>query len=164
MSEREAQAPRLLLVECDDAVANAESAALIEDGFEIVRARDGGEAMRAVTGGRFDLALVNLDNLSQGALDFCRTLKDNPALNWMPVMFSTKTITKDTVEKVYAAGADEFVGWPCQPQEMTIRAKALLRKGQEERWLVDRARKLAEKIEEAIGLPPLPEPQRDVDE
>ena len=52
----------------------------------------------------------------QSALDFCRGLKDNPSLNWMPVMFSTKTITKDTVEKVYAAGADEFVGWPCQPR------------------------------------------------
>ncbi len=140
--------PRLLLLESDDEVAEAESSALIGDGFEIVRVRDGQDALRAVADGKFDLALVNLDNLGQSALDFCRTLKDNPALSWMPVMFSTKTVTKDTVGKVYAAGADEFVGWPCQPQEITIRAKALLRKGQEERWLVDRARKLAEKIAE----------------
>ena len=148
MSERETQAARVLLLESDDEVAQAETAALQDDGFEIVRARDGAEALKAITSGKFDLALVNLDNLGQSALNFCRNLKDNPALNWMPVMFSTKTITKDTVEKVYAAGADEFVGWPCQPQEMTIRAKALLRKGQEDRWLVDRARKLAEKIAE----------------
>ena len=138
----------MLLVESDDAFAQEESSALIEDGFEIVRAHNGLEAMDAIASGKFDLTLVNLDNLGQSALDFCRGLKDNPSLNWMPVMFSTKTITKDTVEKVYGAGADEFVGKPCQPQELMIRAKALLRKGQEERWLVDRARKLAEKIAE----------------
>ena len=148
MRENEEAVPRLLLVEGDDGVAAAESAALTEGGFEIVRVNTGDAALRAVNESHYDLALANLDNLGQGALDFCRNLKDNPALNWMPVMFSTKTITKDTVEKVFEAGADEFVGWPCQPQEMTIRAKALLRKGQEERWLVDRARKLAEKIAE----------------
>jgi len=148
VSEREAQVPRLLLVESDDTVAQAEYAALTDDGFEIMRVRTADEATRLVTGGKFDLALVNFDDLGQSALDFCRSLKDNPVLNWMPVMFWTRTISKETIDKVYAAGADEFVSRPCQAHEMTIRARALLRKGQEERWLVDRARKLAEKIAE----------------
>ena len=150
MPETEAKAPRLLLVESDDATAEAESQALVGGGFEIVRVRDGQEALRIISNGhdRFDLALANLDNLGQSGLDFCRSLKDDPSLNWMPVMFSTKTVTRDTVERVFEAGADEFVGWPCQPAEILVRAKALLRKGQEERWLVERARKLAEKIAE----------------
>jgi len=150
VSDSDVKVPRLLLIENDDSTAEGESQALKDGGFEIVRARDIAEAMRLVGDGqpRFDLTLANLDSIGQTALDFCRSIKDDPALNWMPVMFSTRNVTKDTVEKVFEAGADEFVGWPSQPAEILIRAKALLRKGQEERWLVERARKLAEKIAE----------------
>ena len=139
---------KLLLVESNDEIAQAETAIMLEGGFEITRALNGADALRMAHEQRFDLLLVNLDSLGQDALDLCRQLKENPALNWMPVMFSTKIVARDTVEKVYEAGADEFVGWPCQYSEMLIRAKALLRKGHEERWLIERARKLAEKIAE----------------
>jgi PAS domain-containing protein len=52
------------------------------------------------------------------------------------------------VEKIFAVGGDEFVAKPLQAEELQVRTKVLIRKGQEERWLVERARKLAEKIAE----------------
>jgi len=63
-------------------------------------------------------------------------------------MFATGNINKDTVERIFQTGGDEFVGKPFQSDELLVRTKVLVRKGHEERWLVERARKLAEKIAE----------------
>src|SRR4029078_6527869 len=49
---------------------------------------------------------------------------------------------------ILGVGADEFIGAPFNAEELIVRTKVLARKGHEERWLVERARKLAEKIAE----------------
>ena len=150
MPASEAATPaRVLLVEGDDALAQAESTLLTGGGFEIQRVKSCKEALVIVNAQPFDLVLLDLDQKGDpSGLDMCRQLKANPGLAWMPVMFTTQKITKESVEKVFASGGDEFVGCPFQPDELLVRTKVLVRKGQEERWLVERARKLAEKIAE----------------
>jgi signal transduction histidine kinase/DNA-binding response OmpR family regulator len=148
--ESDVQQPsRILLVEGDDVVAQAETTLLTTGGFQINRVKSCAEALDLIPKEPFDLVLVDVDQGGDcSGLEMCKKIKANPSLAWMPVMFTTSKINRETVEKVYAVGGDEFVSSPFQPDELLIRTKVLVRKGQEERWLVERARKLAEKIAE----------------
>jgi len=143
-------AERILLVEEDDALAEQQSSLLTsQGGFEIRRVRSCKEGLEIIAKESFDLVLLDLDRSGEvDGLEMCRQIKANPSLAWMPVMFATGQIQKDIVERIFQTGGDEFVGKPFQPDELLVRTKVLVRKGHEERWLVERARKLAEKIAE----------------
>ncbi|HEY3325155.1 MAG TPA: ATP-binding protein [Planctomycetota bacterium] len=146
----QAAAPeKVLLVEENDALATEQSKLLTEASFQVTRVKSCAEALETLNKGSVDLVLVDLETGAPGAsLEFCKQIKANPALAWMPVMFATSRISRDTVEQIFQTGGDEFVGKPFQHDELLVRAKVLVRKGHEERWLVERARKLAEKIAE----------------
>ena len=149
MPENDDALPRILLVEGDEEQAKLESTILSAAGFQLKRVPTCREALEIIGREQFDLVLMNLDEGGDpNGMDTCRQIKGNPALAWMPVMFATQTINKETVDKVFGAGADEFIGKPFHADELLVRTKALARKGREERWLVERARKLAEKIAE----------------
>lgn len=140
---------RILLVEEDPNQARGQVELFTGSGFIVVTVRNCEEGLSLLSKESFDLALLDLDRCGdQAGLEFCRQIKANPSLTWMPVMFATSAVNKEMVERIFETGGDEFVGKPYKPDEMLVRAKVLVRKGHEERWLVERARKLAEKIAE----------------
>jgi len=140
---------KVLLVEENDVLAEEQSRLLTGAGFQVQRAPSSGTGLELVKLQPFDLVLLDMDHASEpSGLEFCRQIKANPDLAWMPVMFTTRKLTRETIEKIFEAGGDEFVGQPFHSDELLVRAKVLVRKGHEERWLVERARKLAEKIAE----------------
>jgi signal transduction histidine kinase/DNA-binding response OmpR family regulator len=145
----DADAPgRILLIEQDDALAQQQSTLLTGAGFKIKHVKRCADGLNELVSDSYDLVLLDLDRSDENCLDMCKQIKSNPVLAWMPVMFATDKISKEVVERVFQAGGDEFIGKPFQPDELLVRAKVLVRKGHEERWLVERARKLAEKIAE----------------
>jgi signal transduction histidine kinase/DNA-binding response OmpR family regulator len=150
VSENEIPSPsRILLVESEASVAQTKTTLLTGAGFQVKHVKSCSEALALTAGEAFELVLVDIDHGGEvSGLEMCKQIKANTSLAWMPVMFSTSEVSRATVEKVYAAGGNEFVSTPCPDDELLIRAKVLVRKGQEERWLVERARKLAEKIAE----------------
>lgn len=140
---------RIVLVESDEALAVEQAVLFQAGGFQTKRLKSCQESVEAIIQEPFDLVLVDLDNCGeQSGLEGCRQIKANPTLAWMPVMFATAKITREIVEKILEAGGDEFVSKPFQTDELLVRAKVLVHKGREKRWLVERARKLAEKIAE----------------
>jgi DNA-binding response OmpR family regulator len=141
--------PKILVIEESDALAREQMQLLTSGGFLSKHVHKSREAMDLLLRESFDLVLLDLENKDdQDCFETCRQIKANPALTWMPVMFATQRINKEVVSQIFQAGGDEFVGKPLQPDELVVRAKVLVRKGHEERWLVERARKLAEKIAE----------------
>ncbi|MCZ7644277.1 MAG: ATP-binding protein [Planctomycetota bacterium] len=149
MPESESTPARVLVVEDDAGAAQSQEALLQQGGFRTASCRSGAEALARAQTEPFDLVLLDIDLPGEpGALALTRELKKAPHLAWMPVMFVAGQISAEVVAKVYEAGGDEFIAHPFKPDELIVRAKVLSRKGREERWLVERARKLAEKIAE----------------
>lgn len=140
---------KVLLVEADEALAQEQVTLLTGGGFEVRRVPNCKQGLELIAREAFDLVLLDLDRSGEiSGLEMCKQIKANPAMAWMPIMFSTAKISKESVEKVFQTGGDEFIGKPFQPDELLVRTRVLARKGHEERWLVERARKLAEKIAE----------------
>lgn len=149
MSELEQAPARVLVVSSDEAIRKFTEGLLAHDGLAPVGAAGGVEALELAQREPFELVILDVDLTGEpNAFSLCRELKGLAKLSWLPVLFLTGTSAAETVGKVFEAGADDFVDKPFRPDELAVRAKVLVRKGGEERWLVERAGKLAEKIAE----------------
>jgi len=141
--------PRVLVVEPAPELLQEQRDQLGREGFIAEGESDPAKALERIKLEPFDLLLTARDFPGpMSGVQLCRDLKSQPQLAWIPVMFVAGDVSAGSVEQLFEAGADEFVSRPCPPGELAVRAKVLVRKGHEERWLVERARKLAEKIAE----------------
>lgn len=149
MAEAERTTARVLVVADDQELRGFAERLLTGSNFVVQSVPSGTAVLELTSHESFDLILVDLDLKGQpDGLSVCKELKGTPRLAWMPVMFLTNAAGGEQVAKAFEAGADEFLVKPFKPDELAVRARVLVRKGREERWLVDRARKLAEKIAE----------------
>lgn len=149
MAEAERTTARVLIVVDDDELRGFAERLLNGSNFTVQSVTNGAGAIEFTSRESYDLILVDMDLKSQpDGLSICKELKGTPRLAWMPVMFLTGAAGGDLVTKAFEAGVDEFLVKPFKPDELAVRARVLVRKGREERWLVERARKLAEKIAE----------------
>ena len=122
MSERPT---RILLVDDEPAILTLLSYPLQQDGYEVVRAADGVEALERF--GEHDFALVVLDVTMPhlDGLEVCRRLR---ATSSVPIiMLTAKT---EEIDKVVGLelGADDYITKPFSIREFRSRVKAALRR------------------------------------
>jgi diguanylate cyclase (GGDEF)-like protein len=68
-----------------------------------------------------DLLLLDVDMPGVNGLELCRLVRSNPRWQQLPVVFLSARTDPGTVERVYAAGADDFVGKPVVAPELCAR-------------------------------------------
>jgi DNA-binding response OmpR family regulator len=123
----------VLLAEDDIAISEPLSRALRRQGYDVVLAEDGPEAMRAARGS--DLVLLDLGLPGLDGLEVCRTLRAEGSP--VPVLMLTARASEvDTIVGL-DAGADDYVVKPFRAEELMARIRALLRRGQAEPELVE---------------------------
>jgi DNA-binding response OmpR family regulator len=117
---------RILVVEDDDRVASALSAALGRAGYEVTRVADGGAALAAVSRGGVDLILLDLGLPDLDGLDVCRRIRTGSGV---PVIAVTaRGAERERVEGL-RTGADDYVVKPFALAELLARIEAVLRRG-----------------------------------
>jgi phosphoserine phosphatase RsbU/P len=116
--------PVALAVE-DDSFERMRLAALLErQGYEVICAADGAEAMAALAHCSPDMVVTDwqLPNLS--GLDLCRSLSSSdPALRPYMVLVTARDETADLVAG-FDAGADDFLTKPFQAEELAARLRS----------------------------------------
>ncbi|MEO5679989.1 MAG: response regulator transcription factor [Acidimicrobiales bacterium] len=118
--------PRVLVVEDDDAIANAIVRALGRDGHEPVRVATGAAALDLVADRRFDLVLLDLGLPDLDGLTVCRELRHlDPDV---PVVMLTARSEELEVIVGLDAGADDYVTKPFRMGELLARARARMRR------------------------------------
>ena len=117
---------RLLVVDDDPAVRSALELVLGVDGFEVLTAADGREAMRRLTDERPD-ALV-LDVLMPGldGLEVCRRMRATG--DRTPVLMLTARAEVSERVAGLDVGADDYLVKPFAREELVARLRALLRR------------------------------------
>ena len=115
--------PRLLLVEDDDALAEAFSLALGGLGHDVERAGSGEIALD--TGLDFDLVLLDVMLPGMDGFEVCRRIRGRSVV---PVILLTAR--GDAVDVVVGleCGADDYVVKPAEPRVVDARIKAILRR------------------------------------
>jgi adenylate cyclase len=118
---------RILVV--DDAPANVRvlETRLRKDGYEVVVARDGEQALAAVRETQPDLILLDIMMPKIDGIEVCRRLKADPALGFTPIiMVTAMTDSKDLVAG-FEAGGDDYLTKPVDRQALAARVKSMLR-------------------------------------
>ncbi|MBB4634865.1 response regulator [Longimicrobium terrae] len=70
-----------------------------------------------------DLVLLDVDMPAVSGLELCRVLRNDPRWQSVPIVFLTSRTDADTVARVFAAGADDFVAKPFVGPELAARIR-----------------------------------------
>jgi two-component system, OmpR family, response regulator len=115
----------ILIVEDEQAIADLVRAYLRREGFDVVWARSGEQALEEL--GRHPVRLVVLDIGLPGidGFEVCRRLRGRTGV---PILILSAR--DDEVDRVAGleAGADDYVTKPFSPRELVARVKAILRR------------------------------------
>jgi len=113
---------------CDDEanIRHIMDFSLESEGFEVLEAADGDEALRLAATAAPDLVLLDVMMPGNDGLTVCRHLKQNPATRHIPVLLLTARAGKEDREAGLAAGADGYITKPFSPQRLVDKVNELL--------------------------------------
>ncbi len=124
MPERPA---RILLVDDEQSIQTLLSYPLRKDGYEVVRATDGREALDRFAEQPFDLVVLDVMMPRIDGLEVCRRLRARS-----PVPIIMLTAKTEEIDKVLGLelGADDYITKPFSMREFRSRVKAALRRAE----------------------------------
>jgi DNA-binding response OmpR family regulator len=115
----------ILLVDDEDAVQKLLAYPLERDGFRVIQARDGEEALERFHRERIDLVVLDVMLPKLDGLEVCKRLRTSSAV---PIIMLTAR--DDELDKVLGLelGADDYITKPFSIREFRSRVRALLRR------------------------------------
>src|SRR5687768_9203434 len=125
--ERGGRAARILLVDDEQPVQKLLSFPLEKEGYEVVPALDGQEALKRFESERFDLVVLDIMLPKVDGLEVCRRLR---AKSSVPIIMLTAKA--EEIDKVLGLeiGADDYITKPFSMREFRSRVRAALRRAE----------------------------------
>jgi two-component system, OmpR family, response regulator len=118
-------APRILLVDDEHSVQKLLTYPLRKEGYEVVSALDGREALDRLRDGHFDLVVLDVMLPELDGFEVCRQVRARSAV---PIIMLTAKA--EEIDKVLGLelGADDYITKPFSVHEFRSRVKAVLRR------------------------------------
>jgi DNA-binding response OmpR family regulator len=118
---------RILLVDDEQSIQTLLSYPLRKEGYDVVQATDGRQALDRFEEGSFDLVVLDLMLPKVDGLEVCRQLRSRSAV---PIIMLTAK--SDEIDKVVGLelGADDYITKPFSLREFSSRIKAALRRAE----------------------------------
>lgn len=117
---------RLLLVEDEPGVARVVADLLRSEGHEVEIAKDGTTGLRLISEGAFDLILLDVMLPGPSGFDLCRAARER-GFDGAILMLTARGEVRDRVQGLQT-GADDYLVKPFDPDELSARVTALLRR------------------------------------
>ena len=116
---------RILVVDDESELTSLVRRALEREGFDVVEARDGEEALRLFAESRPDLVVLDIMLPGVDGFEVCRRLRANSDV---PVILLTARAGEEDRVSGFELGADDYVVKPFSVRELVARVKAQLRR------------------------------------
>ena len=121
---------KILVVEDEKSIVRILSYNLEREGYQVVAAKDGEEAVGIARKEVPSLILLDLMLPKMDGLEICRQLRSGAKTAQIPIiMLTAKTQETDRVVGL-EMGADDYIPKPFSPRELIARVKAVLRRSQ----------------------------------
>ena len=116
---------RVLVVDDDVKTVELVKLYLNRDGYRVLTAYEGVEALRLARGGHPDLIVLDLMLPGIDGLEICRTLRGESDV---PIIMLTARTTDEDKLTGLDIGADDYMTKPFSPKELAARVRAVLRR------------------------------------
>jgi DNA-binding response OmpR family regulator len=118
---------RILLVDDEHSVQTLLTYPLLKDGYEVISAHDGREALDRFAQQRFDLVVLDIMLPKLDGIEVCRRLRSR---SQVPIIMLTAK--DDEIDKVLGLemGADDYITKPFSVREFRSRVRAALRRSE----------------------------------
>lgn len=138
----------ILIIDDDAAGRRALEAPLINEGYTLIFARDGAEALQLAAQHQPDVTLLDVMLPGMDGYEVCRRMRADPLLAEAPIIMVTALDDRQSRLQGLEAGADDFVSKPFDRAELRTRVRTIVRLNRyrslyaeraQFRWLVDTA-------------------------
>ena len=116
---------KVLVVDDDAKTVELVKLYLNRDGYRVVTAYEGNEALKLARGTNPDLIVLDLMLPGIDGLEICRTLRQESDV---PIIMLTARTTNEDKLTGLGAGADDYVTKPFSPKELAARVRTVLRR------------------------------------
>ncbi|MEO0677503.1 MAG: response regulator [Pseudomonadota bacterium] len=117
--------PHLLIVDDDERIRKLLQKYLMRHGFLVSAARDAAHARRVLSGLDFDMIVLDVMMPGEDGVALTKSLR---AERDTPILLLTAKSESDDKIAGLAAGADDYLTKPFEPQELLLRINAILRR------------------------------------
>lgn len=118
----------ILVVEDDRNTRKLLEAVLRKNGYNVVTAENGRDALAKMERQHVDLIVLDVMMPDMDGIEFTRTLRGGGCM--IPVLMATAKILPKDKRKGFLAGTDDYMTKPIDLDEMLLRVQALLRRSQ----------------------------------
>ena len=136
---------KILLVEDDLMTLTLVSRMLEKNGYQVVKAHDGEEAWEIIQNEPFSMVITDWIMPTIDGLELCSRIKAHQKQgNYTYIILLSAKTEVENLRDGLAAGADDFIGKPCEKEELIARVRAAER-------ILTLESQLAERIKELEG-------------
>ena len=116
---------KILLVEDEENLRHIIASYLRKEGFAVVEAGDGEDALQKFTDDEFSLIVLDLMLPKKNGYDVCKSIRTQ---SQVPVLMLTSRDTEQDELSGFSCGADEYITKPFSPDILMARIKSLLKR------------------------------------
>ena len=130
-NESQTRAPLVLVANDQEWSARALESILAPEGYDVLRAFTGRQALERAGTAHPDLAIIDLQLPDIGGLEVCRILREDPRFSDTTPIIITTAGPSGRAQRLdaYRAGAWEFLGQPLDGEALLLKMKTYLRSG-----------------------------------
>jgi two-component system alkaline phosphatase synthesis response regulator PhoP len=119
---------KVIVVDDEESLRSLVKNLLEGEGFMVITCKDTDEGYERMLKSKPDLAIVDINMPTIGGIEFCRTIRQTPALKNILIIMLTVESTETNKVIGLDSGADDYLTKPFSNRELVARVKALLRR------------------------------------
>ena len=119
----------MLIVEDEPDVAELIRYNLVKEGYEVVTASSGTDALKRARDAQPEVILLDIMVPQLNGWEVCRRLKADADTRGIPVIMVTGRVEEGDKVLGFEMGADDYVTKPFSPRELVARIRAVVRRG-----------------------------------
>ena len=117
----------ILVVDDSASLRGMVSFTLKEQGYDVVEAADGNQALLKAKTGKFDLILTDVNMPGMDGITLCSELRKLPNFKFTPILILTTESNADMKMKGKTAGATGWLVKPFNPQKLLATVQKVVR-------------------------------------
>jgi len=124
----ESKGKKVLIADDEPDILEVVQYNLVKEGYEVITAKDGDEALAKSKSGHPDLIILDIMMPKKNGVEVCEILRSQPAFKDTLIIFLTALNDETSHVKGLESGADDYVSKPISPKVLVSRVNALFRR------------------------------------